>query len=382
MSYGLSDEHEMIRDAIARWAAQECPRDLAAQWASEDHIPPNKLDQLAELGFFGITIPEEHGGQGFSMTGACLVLEEIAALSPPLAASYASVAVYCGAILSSLGSPEQRARWLPGCVRGTDSMALAIGEPDNPGWPESDIPSYEITAEGLRLSGTGIRALVCERSNALLVAAKPASREEPSPSWAYCVVPLDSKIEVAGLEKLGYHGLHLAAVTLRDVIVSAGDVLGGPDALRSGPEQRQTLTGLISLSVAAQGVGIARGAFDYALAYARERIQFGEAIGRFPAVREKFTALLTGMEAARTLTHRAAWLADHGMPFAQEATMAHALATRIGQQAGLESVHILGGYGYALEYDAQRYLKDGLGLTALWGTPESLHARLGAFLGL
>jgi len=198
----------------------------------------------------------------------------------------------------------------------------------------------------------------------------------------FCVSAGTAGIVAEPVESLGYSGAGLGRVRLEGVRVSATDILGGAKCFGKGNAQRDIIRDIMALDGASQGVGLARAAFDYALDHARQRIQFGQPIGRFAAIRGMFARNASAIEAARLLVAQAAWLADEGKPAFPEAAMAKCLSHEAARNAAFDCMQILGGYGYTLEYDAQRYVRDAVGLNFLGGTPDRLRESIADALQL
>ena len=365
MNFSLSEENRMIQDAVRGWTAKTCPREQVLDWDAQDGPPETKLAELAELGFCGMTIDEQYGGHGCNLVGASIVIEELASMSPPLGLRYASVVLAGGASLSMLGSPDQKQKYLPLLAQGLSTVSLAIGETTG--------SSMAVAEEAGQLNG---RVANVSKAHLYLTGAESAD------SWSFFLVDSGPQASVHPDEILGLHGITLGDLELTGAPAGPELILGGPDKHGSGAEDLPVLLGLVSLATASAAVGLAKGALGYALAYVKERVQFNQPIGKFPAVREKLTELELQAEAAGLLVREAAWLAQEGRAFHRQAYMAQVMAVRAAKAAGLDGLHVLGGYGYTMEYDAQRYLRDALCLAAFNGSEETLNARLGAGLGL
>jgi alkylation response protein AidB-like acyl-CoA dehydrogenase len=365
MDFSLSEENRMIQDVVRGWTAKTCPREQVLDWDAQDGPPETKLAELAELGFCGMTIDEQYGGHGYNLIGASIVIEELAGMSPPLALRYASVALTGGAPLSMLGSPDQKQKYLPTLAEGLMTIALAVDEPGKASMPAAE--------EAGQLNGRVENVL---KAHLYLTGAGSAD------SWSFFLVDSGPQASVQPDENLGLHGITSGHLELTGAPAGPETILGGPDKHGRGAEDWPVLSGLVSLATASVAVGLAKGALAYALDYVKERIQFNQPIGKFPAVREKLTELELQAEAAGLLCREAAWLAQEGRSFYRQAYMAQVLAVRAAKAAGLDSLHVLGGYGYAMEYDAQRYLRDALCLAAFNASEETVSARLGAGIGL
>jgi alkylation response protein AidB-like acyl-CoA dehydrogenase len=181
---------------------------------------------------------------------------------------------------------------------------------------------------------------------------------------------------------VGYRGAGLSRVSFEGARLGADRILGGFDQLHQGAEQVRLLAALDQLAVAAEGVGLANGAYAYAAEYAGERVQFGRPITAFEAIQHKFVEMATAIRSTRLLLYEACWRADVGISFQLEAGMAALRATSLARSVALEAVHILGGQGYMLEADAPRYLRDSLVLFSEGEGSGWLKSSVGALLGV
>jgi len=380
MEFLLSDENKMIQDTVRNWVASECSRSQALQWDEKGGLPAETFKGLAGLGFCGLTAPEEFGGQQAGIFNACLVIEELAYVSVPLAMQFTSSAILGSGVLNLLGTGRQKKEFLPACVDGATLVSLAAGDPDDPFWPGAQAPRYVKSGDDYILTGTWNYVLLADQAGLFIVAAMEEAKD--SKEWSLFLVRPGKGVMIEKIDALGLRGASICRLKLDGVAVAADDVLGGPGKIGDGPMQWEQLTGLLSLACAFTAVGLSRGAFDYALEYAKQRIQFKQPIGRFPALREKLTEIEIEMDAARLMACESAWSFDQGKDFTRKAYMAHSLALKATRQAALDCLHILGGYGYTLEYDAQRMLRDSLGLVAMSEKRSNLDERLGMSLGL
>ena len=367
-----------LADAVADWARGLTP--VIAEAEKAGAIPRGVIADLGRLGVLGMTIPERDGGLGASSVAFALVLEELAAAWPSLSVG---VAVNSGIVAGTIvrhGTAEQRAQLLPRLLDGIGLGAFALTEPTS----GSDAAALRTTArrdgEGWRIDGrkqfiTNARyapfAIVFARVGEAnrVVASRPGA---PSPAHAGItafVVPLDAQgVSVGPHErKLGLHASDTSALVLDGARVGAGAVLG-----EEGKGFAMALAGLDGgrIGIAAQAVGIARAALSVARAYARDRKQFGRAIGEFDGVRFPLAELEARLAAARMLALRAAWLKDRGRPFTREASMAKLFASEMAQKATHAAVQTLGGNGYMRDYAVERYARDGRATTIYEGTSE------------
>lgn len=349
MDFSLTAEQQFLRETTRKFMARECPRDKAHALDAQGTFAAELLAKIADLGFCGLNAPEAFGGSGQDLLGAALVVEEIAALSPTLAGLFASATFCGGQVISRLGSPAQQAALLPEIAAG----ALVVGfAPDAAG----------VTADGhagaFRLNGRTPPLPYAQRAHVLLIHAR--SGADPDQSHLF-LIPLNTPgVRLLPQEMVGSRGNGAAGVLFEEAALGSDDLLGGAEQMGRGAEQATYATAVAHLAAAAVGLGLAQGAFDYTRAYAAERQQFGQPIGQFPAIRDMLVDLAVDLHACRWLLYHACWLADHDKAFAGEAAIACLQTVALARQAGLQSVHILGGYGYMAEYDAQRSLRDAL----------------------
>ncbi len=372
MDFRLTEEQEFIRETITRFVANECPREMARELDAQGSFPRDLLKQIAALGFCALNIPEEYGGAGSDLLGSILVVEQLATVAPVLAGAFAAVALRGGRTLAALGSDEQKKRLLPAFARGETLLTFAISEGREP---------IETTAvqDGGAFVVNGAKKFVAlaDEADAFLTLARTTG------GLSFFIVAAHSPgLELRPIKKVGTRGASLCAVRFQNVLVPGEDILGGMECLNRGHEQLRSLEALERIEAAALSLGIAQGAYDYAVSYARERIQFGKPIASFEAIQHMLVDVAIDLRASRLLLYQACSLADQGAPFALEAAVAKSYAVQAARRVALQCVHILGGYGYMMEYDAQRYARDALSLLEGSESTETLKTAVGAWLEL
>ncbi|MFQ5596202.1 MAG: acyl-CoA dehydrogenase family protein, partial [Anaerolineae bacterium] len=382
MNFHLTDEQEFIQATVRKFIANECPRDVARELDAGRLFPGELLQELAGLGFCGLTVPEECGGAGRNLLGAIMVIEELATICPTLAGAFAGVALRGGQVISALGSEKQRQDLLPAVADGALLFSYALG---NAADGATDDPYLTATRQGeaFYLNGAQSHVALADQADCLLTLAH--TDEDAGPEHGSTLFIVDTSlpgIQLTEIEQVGFQGIRLYQVAFEGVELPADAVLGGADWLNRGWEQARQIRAVQHVETAAYGLGIARGAYEYALAYARERVQFGQPIAQFEAIQHMLVDVATEIRATRWLLYQACWLADQGRPFALEAAMAGVRATDLARRAALQGLHILGGYGYTMEYDAQRYVRDSLALLDGAETSELLKNQIGEMLGL
>jgi short/branched chain acyl-CoA dehydrogenase len=369
MDFGLSDEHEFLRRTVREFAAAEiAPR--SEELDRSEAFPYEIVRRLGELGLMGIPFPEEVGGAGGDTLAYVLAIEELARVDSAIAVTVAAHTSLGTAPIYLFGSPEQKREWLPRLTSGELLAAFGLTEPEagsdaanthtrarlEGGEWVIDGAKQFITNAGTDISGvvtitavTGERDGRSEISNLLVASGTPGY--EPGPPY----------------RKMGWHASDTRPLGFSGCRVPESSLLG-----ERGAGLRQFLQVLDGgrIGVSAMGVGLAQGALDHALAYARERRAFGRPIGKFQAIQAKLADLSTEIEAARLLTYRAACLKDQGHEFAMAAAQAKLKSGRLAVRATDEAVQIHGGYGYIEEYPVCRFYRDAKILTIGEGTDE------------
>jgi butyryl-CoA dehydrogenase len=351
----LSPEHAMIRDAL-RSFAQERLVPNAARWDKEHHFPQDELRGLAALGAYGVAVPEALGGAGLDYLALALVIEEIAAgdggTSTVISVNNCPVC----SIAMMYANPAQQEQWLRPLAQGTMLGAFCLTEPH----AGSDASSLLTTAvrDGDTYVLNGVKQFITSGKHAdvaivLAVTDKAAGKRGISAFWVPTTAPgyVVTRLE----DKLGQHSSDTAAILFENCRIPAANLIGD-----AGQGYRIALSGLEGgrIGIAAQAVGMARAAFDAALAYAKDRSSFGKTIYEHQAVQFKLADMATQIEAARQLTWHAASLKDAGVPCLKEAAMAKLFASEMAERVCSGAIQIHGGYGYVSDFPVERIYRD------------------------
>ncbi|GAA4033059.1 acyl-CoA dehydrogenase family protein [Actimicrobium antarcticum] len=351
----LSPEHQMIRDAL-RSFAQERLAPNAARWDKEHHFPQEELRGLAELGAYGVAVPEALGGAGLDYVALALVIEEIAAGD----GGTSTVISVNNCPVCSIGmmyaNPAQQEQWLRPLAQGNMLGAFCLTEPH----AGSDASSLRTTAvrEGDDYVINGVKQFITSGKHAdvaivLAVTDRDAGKKGISAFWVPTTAP---GYIVARLEdKLGQHSSDTAQILFEECRIPAANLIG-----EEGQGYRIALSGLEGgrIGIAAQAVGMARAAFDAALVYAKDRTSFGKTIYEHQAVQFKLADMATQLEAARQLVWHAASLKDAGVPCLKEAAMAKLFASEMAERVCSDAIQIHGGYGYVTDFPVERIYRD------------------------
>ena len=365
------EEERAFADAVAQAMRAIEPRIAAAE--AEGSLPRDVIAEVGRLGVLGMTVPEGDGGLGATSVAFTLVLEEIAAVWPSLAVGVSVNSGITEGTLVRLGTPEQKRRWLPRLMDGSGLGAFALTEPGS----GSDAAALRTTARregdaGWVLDGQKMFVTNLRYAPVVIVLAR-VGETDPERTHAGVtafLVPTDAPGVTVGRpeRKMGLLASDTSPLTLENVRVGNDAVLG-PLGKGFGAVAMAGLDGG-RIGIAAQAVGIARGAIERASAYACERRQFDRPIADFQLIRFRIARARAEIDAARLMTLRAAWLRDRGRPYTREASEAKLYATEMAQRATHAAVQIMGGYGYMRGPAVERFARDARATTIYEGTSE------------
>ncbi|MCU4740121.1 acyl-CoA dehydrogenase family protein [Halobacteria archaeon AArc-m2/3/4] len=368
MDFGLSDEQRQIREEVRRFAENEI-EPVAQEYDVEETFPHDVHEKAAEMGLTGPYIPIEYGGAGYSILDTTLIVEELFAVDPGIALSISASSFGCEAIME-FGTEDQKERFLEPVALGEKISGAAISEPDT----GSDVSSVSTTAEKdgdeWVVNGTKMWITNGTVGDFFVVLCKTnPDAEGRYNGFSQIIVESDrdgfSAEKITG--KLGIRASDTAELVFDDVRVPEENLVGTRDAafLQQMQFFDQTRT-----AVAAQGVGIAKGACEAALEYAQDREQFGKPISEFQAIQHKLADMHTRTEAARMLTYKSAWKVDQGEDITQLASMAKEYASRVAVDVADEAVQIHGGAGYVNDFPVERFYRDAKITQIYEGTTE------------
>jgi alkylation response protein AidB-like acyl-CoA dehydrogenase len=351
----LSADHEMVRDAVRDYAEAEI-MPHAAQWDRDATFPKEALGGLALLGCFGVTVPEDLGGAGLDTLALSLILEEIAAADGATSTIISVNNCPVCSILESFGSSAQQQQWLKPLASGAMLGAFCLTEPG----AGSDASALTTRADqsGDSYVLNGMKQFITSGKNAdvaivMAVTDKAAGKRGIS---AFLVPTNTPGYRVARLEdKLGQHASDTAQIAFEDCTIPAEYMIGEP-----GAGYRIALSGLEGgrIGIASQALGMARAAFDAALAYANQRESFGVRLFDHQALQFRLADLATQIEVARQMIWHAATLRDAKRPCLKEAAMAKLFASEMAERVCSEALQVFGGYGYVNDFPVERIYRD------------------------
>ncbi len=371
MNFDLSDDHRLIRSTVRDFAQGEVAP-VAEELDRTKSFPYDIVGQLGRLGLMGIPFPEEHGGGGGDSLAYALAVEELTRVDSSVAITLCAHTSLGTQPIWLFGSEELKREWMPALCAGEKLGAFGLTEPEagsdagntqtraelrDGEWVINGAKQF-ITNAGTEISGHVVITAVTgqgpngsgkEISN-LLVPNGTAGYEQGEP-----------------YRKMGWNASDTRPLTFTDCRVPEANLVGPRG---QGFKQFLHILDIGRIGVAAMGVGLAQGALDQALAYARERRAFGRPISKFQTIQAKLADIATEIEAARLLTYRAAWEKDQGRDFSLTAAQAKLKTGRLAVRAAEEAVQIHGGYGYIEEYPVCRFYRDAKILTIGEGTDE------------
>jgi len=369
MDFSLPDELEAVREEVRRFGEDEI-EPVATQHDVEETYPHEVMDEAAKMGLTGAHLPVEYGGTGYSPVEMAVLVEELFAIDPGIALCIVSAAFGADAILE-FGTEEQKEDYLTPIAEGDAVMGTAISEPQ----AGSDVTSIDTSAEkdgdGWVINGNKMWITNGSVGDYFVIMTETDPEVEDRYSgFSQILVEADragfTAEKITG--KLGIRASDTAELILDDVRVPEENLIGtrGMGFLQLMQFFDETRT-----MVAAQGVGIAEGATDRALAYAQEREQFGKPISDFQAIQHKLADMHTQTEAARLLTYKSAWSIDNAdEQLTSLASMAKEYASRVAVEVANEALQIHGGAGYVNDFDVERFYRDAKITQIYEGTSE------------
>ncbi len=355
MDFQFTEEQQLVRKTMREFAETEVAP-IAEKMDAEDWWPEDLVPRLSAMGLMGMTVRAEDGGSGLDTPSYNIAIEEVARVSGSLALSLAAHNGLGISQIYSQGSPEQVARWIPDLAQGKKIGAWALTEPMS----GSDAASLETKAvrdgDGWVLNGQKQFITNGHIADVITIMAKTDPAKGSKGISAFVAEKGEKGLQLGNKEdKLGMRGSITSQLYFEDMWL--------PDDRMIGPEG-QGFTGALHtldagrIAIGSLSLGLAQGAFDRSVAYAKEREQFGKPIGSFQAIQWKLADMATEIDAARLLLARAATKKDRGEPFKIEASMAKLYASEMATRVCLDAIQIHGGNGYVRDYQVERYLRD------------------------
>ncbi len=355
MEFKLTEEQQEVKRAAREFAEKELTPELALEYDQKEEFPIALYKKAAQLGFTSMRIPCEYGGQGYGVLEDCMVVEELCRVDPGLGVAISLGNLMVPDVLLNHGTEEQKQKYIPPLAKGEKIAAAAFTEPEH----GSDITRMDTTAvkSGNEWIINGDKQFITNAPIAdtfiILCQTDPNAQPSHRGQSLFLVEKGMQGLEATKLHgKMGIKPCVTGSLSLCDVHVPETNLVG---ELNKGFYYALELFDGTRITVAAQAVGIAQGAFEKALAYAKTRKQFGQPIINFQGVSFKLAEMAMKIEAARMLTYKAAWLYDNEKPSPVATSIAKAYASRVAMEVTDEAIHIFGGYGYLAEYHVERF---------------------------
>jgi alkylation response protein AidB-like acyl-CoA dehydrogenase len=355
LQFELNAEQKEIKRAAREFCEKEFTPELALEFDQKEEHPTQLYKKAAQLGFTSMRIPEEYGGQGYGLVEDCIVVEEMCRVDPGLGAAVSLGNLMIPDILLKHGTDKQKAKVIPPLAKGDAISAAAFTEPEH----GSDITRMDTTAvkNGNEWVINGGKEFITNAPIAdffVILCQTDLSASPPHRGQSLFLVEKGTPgLETTKLHgKMGIKPCITGSLALSDLKVPESNLVG---ELSRGFYYALELFDSTRITIAAQAVGMAQGAFEKAFQYAKNRKQFGAPIIKFQGISFKLVEMSTKIEAARLLTYKAAWLYDQGKVSPMATSMAKAYASRVAMEVTDDAMHVLGGYGYLADYHLERF---------------------------
>jgi alkylation response protein AidB-like acyl-CoA dehydrogenase len=367
MEFELNEEQQQVRMSVREFAEAEIAPHVL-EWDETQHFPIELMPKLAELGLMGVIFPEDYGGAGMGYVEYVTIIEELSRVDGSIGISVAAHNSLCSNHIYTFGTEEQKRKYLVPLAQGEHLGAWGLTEP-SAGSDASGTRSTAVRQDGGWIVN-GSKNFITHAIHAdTCVAVASTDRSKGNKGITAFIFEKGMKGFAPSKKenKLGLRASETASVVFEDCYV--------PDENRLGPEGEGFLQAMQVLdggriSIAALAVGIAQGAYESAVRYAKEREQFGKPIAEFQAIQFKLADMATQIEAARLLMYRAAYLKDRGKRVTKESSMAKLYASEVSVRVCEEAIQIHGGYGYTKDYPPEKYWRDSKLCTIGEGTSE------------
>jgi alkylation response protein AidB-like acyl-CoA dehydrogenase len=367
MFFKLSDEHEMIRKMVRDFAKNEV-EPSAAERDEEERFDRALFDKMAELGLTGIPWPEEYGGIGSDYLAYVIAIEELSRVCASIGVTLSAHTSLAGWPVFKFGTEEQKQKYLKPMAQGEKIGAYGLTEPGSGSDAGGMRTTAKLNGDHYVLNGSKIFITNGGIADTYIVFAvtDPESKHKGTSAF---IVEKDFKGFSVGKKesKLGIRSSPTTEIIFEDCIVPKENLLGQEG--EGFKIAMMTLDGGRN-GIAAQAVGIAQGALDASVAYAKERQQFGKPIAMQQGIGFKLADMATTVEASRLLTYQAAWLESEGLPYGKESAMSKLFAGDTAMKVTTEAVQVFGGYGYTKDYPVERYMRDAKITQIYEGTQE------------
>ncbi len=367
MDFLLNEEERMMQEMARNFAEKEV-KPLAAKLDESGEFPVDLIKKMGDLGLMGVNIPEEYGGAALSYVCYAIAVEEIARYCGSTSVIMSVNNSLVCAPLEKFGTDEQKRQFLTPLASGKKLGCFGLTEP-NAGSDAGGIQTSAVKdGDCYILNGSKIFITNATHADTALIFASTDKSQKHKGISCFIVEKGTLGFSVGKVEhKLGINASGTAELVLQDVKIPASNLLG-----KEGEGFKIAMYTLDCgrIGIASQAVGIARGAYEEAVKFAKERVQFGKPIAEFQAIQWMLADMATEIDAARLLTRRAAFLKDAGQPFSKESAMSKVYSSEVAMRATTKAIQIHGGYGYSKEYPVERFFRDAKITEIYEGTSE------------
>lgn len=368
MNFELTQEQQMIKEMVRDFAKKEIAP-FAAELDTTCRFPIETFKKMGELGIMGIPISKQYGGSGGDTISYAIAVEEIGCACGSTGLSYAAAVSLGACPIYYFGTEEQKQEYLVPMASGKSLGAFGLTEANAGSDAGGTLTKAVLNGDEFVINGAKCWITNAGYARTVTITAVTGKDGRGKNIISAIIIPTDTpgfKIN-SNYKKMGLHGSNTSELLLEDVRVSKKNLLGNP--VKGFGQFLHTLDGG-RISIAALSVGIARAAFDAALKYSKERIQFGKTLSSFQAIQFKLADMAMDIELARNMVYKAAWLKDNNKPFRKEAAIAKLFASEMAVRTSNQAIQIHGGYGYMKEYHVERYLRDAKLMEIGEGTSE------------
>lgn len=369
MDFEFDDDHRMLQEQVRSFAIKEVATG-AAQRDLDACLSKEYCQQLADMGLFGIHIPEEYGGTGMGALATTLVVEEISKACAGTGVLLSAHQSLCADPIMTFGTKDQKKKYLPGLASGETIGCLSLTEPGSGSDAGAATCSAALKDDGWHINGTKIFVTNGLEAGVMVLIAVTDPKDKKRRLSAFIVEKNAPGLRMVKLEKkLGIKCSSTAEFVFEDCVIPKDALLG-----ERGRGLRVALTTLNGgrIGIAAQALGIGQACLYEATRYAKTRVQFNQPIAKFQAIQNKLADMAVGIEAARLLVYHAAWSKQNNKEYVQVGAMAKLFASEMCSKAANHAIQVFGGYGYCNDYPVERFLRDAK-ITELYEGTSEIH---------
>ena len=382
MDFSLNEDQKQLVRMLEDFCKKEGSRELDRECDENERFPLELNDKLSATGLYGLPFPEKYGGTGGSTMDFILAVETLAKGSDAACALFLLPVFFAGEMILNNGSEEQKQKWVPEIIAGRLKGCFALTEPDV-GSDASRVKTRAVL-DGDDYVINGHKTLItgADIADYIMTVTRTNPDVRRYEGLSIFMVPRNTPgLTVKRLKKLGGRIISTCEIFFEDARIGKEMIMGGPEGLNQGWPQMLKQLDVERIMMGAAHVGMADKAFDDALAYAKQREQFGKPISTYQMVVQILADMKTAIEAGRWLTYHAAWMKDQGLFCSLDASYTKLFTTEMAKKVTQDGMQVMGGYGYMMEYDMQRYVRDALLGTIGGGTNQIQRLIIGKLLG-